>query len=121
MRKSVDDGACPQNGKPILFLPSVHVQPQIHLHRYIRREGVRMGYRLRGQEQIVRAIEDVKRAAHLGCRGFLVYDEGCLWALNEMRKAGEIPTDCHFKVYPPMRDTEIPVLQSYWRVLVQTL
>lgn len=61
-------------------------------------EGVRMGYRLRGQEQVVRAIEDVKRAASLGCRGFLVYDEGCLWILNEMRKAGEIPTDCHFKV-----------------------
>lgn len=61
-------------------------------------EGVRMGYRLRGQEQIVRAIEDVKRAVRLGCRGFLVYDEGCLWILNEMRKAGEIPSDCHFKV-----------------------
>lgn len=61
-------------------------------------EGVRMGYRLRGQEQIVRAIEDVKRAAAFGCRGFLVYDEGCLWVLNEMRKAGEIPADCHFKV-----------------------
>ena len=61
-------------------------------------EGVRMGYRLRGQEQIVRAVEDVKRAARLGCRGFLVYDEGCLWLLNEMRKAGEIPEDCHFKV-----------------------
>ena len=39
-------------------------------------EGQRMGYRLRGQEQIVRAIEDVKRAAKLGCRNFLVYDEG---------------------------------------------
>ena len=61
-------------------------------------EGVRMGYRLRGQEQIVRAVEDVKRAAALGCRSFLVYDEGCLWLLNEMKKAGEIPTDCHFKV-----------------------
>lgn len=61
-------------------------------------EGVRMGYRLRGQEQIVRAVEDVKRAASFGCRGFLVYDEGCLWALNEFRKAGEIPADCHFKV-----------------------
>lgn len=61
-------------------------------------EGVRMGYRLRGQEQIVRAIEDVKRAASIGCRGFLVYDEGCLWVLNELRKAGEIPMDCHFKV-----------------------
>ena len=61
-------------------------------------EGVRMGYRLRGQEQIVRAIEDVKRASSFGCRGFLVYDEGCLWVLNEFRKAGEIPKDCHFKL-----------------------
>lgn len=61
-------------------------------------EGVRMGYRLRGQEQIVRAVEDVKRAAGFGCRSFLVYDEGCLWLLNEMRSAGEIPKDCHFKV-----------------------
>lgn len=61
-------------------------------------EGQRMGYRLRGQEQIVRAIEDVRRAVRLGCRGFLVYDEGCLWALNEMRKAGELPKECHFKV-----------------------
>lgn len=61
-------------------------------------EGVRMGYRLRGQEQIVRAVEDVKRAARLGCTGFLVYDEGCLWLLDQMRKAGEIPSECHFKV-----------------------
>jgi hypothetical protein len=61
-------------------------------------EGQRMGYRLRGQEQIVRAIEDVKRAAALGCRAFLIYDEGCLWVLNEARKYGEIPEDCKFKV-----------------------
>lgn len=61
-------------------------------------EGVRMGYRLRGQEQIVRAIEDVKRAAAFGCKSFLVYDEGCLWVLNEMRKAGEIPADSQFKM-----------------------
>ena len=61
-------------------------------------EGQRMGYRLRGQEQIVRAIEDVKRAVALGCRAFLVYDEGCLWVLNEARKYGEIPADCKFKI-----------------------
>jgi hypothetical protein len=61
-------------------------------------EGQRMGYRLRGQEQIVRAIEDVKRAARLGCRSFLVYDEGCLWVLNKFREAGQIPKDCKFKV-----------------------
>ena len=61
-------------------------------------EGKRIGYRLRGQEQIIRAVEEVKRAAALGCRGFLVYDEGCLWLLNEMRKDEEIPKDCHFKI-----------------------
>ncbi len=61
-------------------------------------EGQRMGYRLRGQEQIVRSIEDVKRAAALGVRSFLVYDEGCLWVLNEFRNGGQIPPDCKFKV-----------------------
>ena len=61
-------------------------------------EGMRMGYRLRGQDQIVRAIEDVKRAARLGCRGFLVYDEGCLWALNKARAAGMMPADSKFKM-----------------------
>ena len=61
-------------------------------------EGVRMGYRLRGQDQIVRAIEDVRRAARLGCRTFLVYDEGCLWALNKGRAAGLLPSDCKFKI-----------------------
>lgn len=61
-------------------------------------EGKRIGYRLRGQEQIVRSIEEVKRAARLGVRGFLLYDEGCLWVLSEARKAGYIPTNCHFKM-----------------------
>ena len=61
-------------------------------------EGQRMGYRLRGQEQIVRAIEEVKRASALGCHHFIMYDEGCLWVLNEARRAGEIPADCKFKL-----------------------
>ena len=61
-------------------------------------EGQRMGYRLRGQEQIVRSIEEVKRASGMGCRSFLVYDEGCLWVLNKARENGEIPEDCQFKV-----------------------
>lgn len=61
-------------------------------------EGKRIGYRLRGQEQVIRAIEEVRRATALGVRFFLVYDEGCLWALSEARKSGFIPTDCHFKM-----------------------
>lgn len=62
------------------------------------KEGSRMGYRLRGQEQIVRAIEDVKRASSFGCHSFLVYDEGCLWVLNELRSQGEIPAESKFKI-----------------------
>ncbi len=61
-------------------------------------EGQRMGYRLRGQDQIVRAVEDLKRAAKFGCRSFLIYDEGFLWLVNQMRNDGEIPADCRFKV-----------------------
>jgi hypothetical protein len=61
-------------------------------------EGMRMGYRLRGQEQVVRAVEEVRRGASLGVLSFLVYDEGSLWLLNAMRKAGEIPENIRFKV-----------------------
>ena len=97
-------------------------------------EGQRMGLRLRGQEQIVRAVEDVKRAASMGCRSFLLYDEGLLWVLNEMRKVGEIQEDCKFKVSAhaghgnpasaklletigadsinPVRDLQLPMLSS---------
>lgn len=61
-------------------------------------EGQRMGLRLRGQEQIVRSIEDVKRAVAFGCKSFLLYDEGLLWILNEMRKQGELSPEIKFKI-----------------------
>lgn len=61
-------------------------------------EGQRMGYRLRGQDQILRAMEEVYRGVDLGCKSFLVYDEGALWIFNEMRKNGEIPENVNFKV-----------------------
>ncbi len=61
-------------------------------------QGVRIGYRLRGQEQLVRAITDIRRAIDFGVRGFLVYDEGMLSVLGRMRKDGKIPEDVHFKV-----------------------
>lgn len=61
-------------------------------------EGVRMGYRLRGQEQIVRGVEEIRRASRLGVRSFMVYDEGLLWLLNQMRRDGFIPKECKFKI-----------------------
>ncbi len=60
-------------------------------------QGVRIGYRLRGMEQVLRAVEDIKRAIDVGCRGFVVYDEGFLWLVNQMRKDGLLPKEVIFK------------------------
>ena len=62
------------------------------------KEGNRIGYRLRGYDNLVYAIEDVKRACKLGVRGILLYDEGLLFVLNKMRQDGEIPENVHFKL-----------------------
>ena len=60
-------------------------------------QGVRISYRLRGMEQVLRAVEDIKRGYDLGCRGFLIYDEGMLWLVGQMRKDGALPKDIIFK------------------------
>lgn len=60
-------------------------------------QGVRISYRLRGMEQVVRGVEDIKRGYDLGCRGFLIYDEGMLWLINQMRQDGALPRDIIFK------------------------
>ncbi len=97
-------------------------------------EGKRIGYRLRGYDNLFYAIEDVKRAAELGIRGIVVYDEGLLWTLGKMRDAGELPKDTHFKIsahtghgnpasaklleeigadsFNPVRDLQIPMIAS---------
>ena len=62
------------------------------------KEGSRIGYRLRGYDNLVYAIEDVKRACRLGVRGILLYDEGLLWVLNQMREDDELPDNLHFKL-----------------------
>jgi len=60
-------------------------------------QGVRISYRLRGMEQLIRAVEDVKRGYDLGVRGFLIYDEGMLWLIGQMRRDGALPKDIIFK------------------------
>ena len=97
-------------------------------------EGSRIGYRLRGYDNLVYAIEDVKRACRLGVRGILLYDEGLLWVLNKMREEGELPENVHFKLsahaghsnpasakllesqglnsFNPVRDLQIPMIAA---------
>lgn len=61
-------------------------------------QGSFMGYRLRGPEQLRRAVEDVRRGVELGVNGVVVYDEGLLWMLSLMREEGELPKSLKFKV-----------------------
>jgi hypothetical protein len=97
-------------------------------------QGARIGYRLRGMEQVIRGVEDVKRGYDLGVRGFLIYDEGMLWLVGQMRKDGALPKDiifktsahlgqcnpCSFKLLEslgadslnPVRDLQIPMIAA---------
>ena len=61
-------------------------------------EGGLSGLRFRGSDQLKYVITDILTCIELGFRGFLAIDEGLLWLLNELRKAGEIPDDVVFKV-----------------------
>jgi hypothetical protein len=53
--------------------------------------------KVRGMDQIIQSVEDVKRAVEHGFNSVLVTDEGLLWVLGEMKKAGELPADFIFK------------------------
>jgi hypothetical protein len=54
--------------------------------------------RVRGADQLVYAIEDVRRATDMGIRSVLVADEGLLWVLGEMRQEAELPRELIIKV-----------------------
>jgi hypothetical protein len=52
----------------------------------------------RGVDMLIRNIADMMRSIELGCRGFLVYDEGMILAVTQMRSDGVIPPETTFKV-----------------------
>ena len=59
--------------------------------------GKTLGLSLRGSEQIVYAVEDVRRALELGIRSVLVSDIGLLAILGRMKRSGEMPDDLILK------------------------
>jgi len=55
--------------------------------------GSSLGMRHEGVDQLVYAMEDLKRGAKLGLRGALIADEGILQLTKEMKKSGDLPED----------------------------
>jgi hypothetical protein len=56
-----------------------------------------LGLSLRGADQLVFAMEDVKRAVRLGLRSVLVSDIGILQIIGNMRATGDLPIDLVIK------------------------
>ena len=59
--------------------------------------GKVIGLQHRGTDQLVYAIEDVKRACELGIRSVLPADLGLIWVLNEMKKDRQLPKNLIIK------------------------
>lgn len=53
---------------------------------------------LRGADQLVYAVEDVRRGCELGVRSVLVADVGLLYVLATMKAQGELPEDLVLKI-----------------------
>jgi len=60
--------------------------------------GKSIGARHEGIDQLVYAVEDIRRGCALGLRGVLVADEGLVYLVGEMKKAGRLPPDLVVKV-----------------------
>lgn len=60
--------------------------------------GKSQALRHEGADQLVYAMEDLKRGAELGLRGALVADEGLLLLTQEMKRKGQLPEDFVIKV-----------------------
>lgn len=67
--------------------------------------GRTLGLGIRGADQLVFAMEDVKRAVRLGIRSVLVSDIGILSVLAKMRSAGELPRELVLKTSVMMAPT----------------
>src|SRR4051795_13690745 len=53
--------------------------------------------KVRGMDQLIQAVDDVKRACEHGITSVLVTDEGLLWVLAEMKKSGELTEELILK------------------------
>ena len=85
-----------EHGSEVVMGPGASEQPydisqQAEIHALV--EG-----KVRGMDQLVYTVHSMLNAAKLGCRGFLMYDEGILMIALKMRREGSLPPNTKFKV-----------------------
>ena len=62
------------------------------------KDGFRIGYRLRGQDQLARGLEEILRGLELGISNFLLYDEGLLYAINKLKIINNLSNEIRCKL-----------------------
>jgi len=85
-----------EHGSEVLMAPGPGEHPfdisqQAEIHQMV--EG-----KLRGMDNVRHTLERLLRASELGCRGFLMYDEGVLLIALRMRQEGILPQETKFKI-----------------------
>ena len=74
--------------------------------------GRSLGLSLRGADQLVYAVEDVRRAVRLGIRSVLVSDIGLLAILGRMKREGDVPGDLILKTSVMMAPANPAIRQA---------
>lgn len=85
-----------EHGSEVLMAPGPGEHPfdisqQAEIHQIV-------AGKLRGMDNVRNVITSMMRTAELGCRGFLMYDEGVLAIALKMRSQGELPPETKFKL-----------------------
>jgi hypothetical protein len=70
----------------------------------------------RGTEQLVYAVDDIRRGCDLGLRGVLIADPGLLWVTHRMKQAGELPESLVIKTSVQL-PTANPASARVWQEL----
>ena len=87
---------CREMGAELVMSPGSGEHPKDISHQMA--VGAMVDGKSRGMDMLVRTIADMMRCLELGCRGFLVYDEGMILAATQLRKDGLIPPETTFKI-----------------------
>jgi hypothetical protein len=86
------------NDNQIGFFTAIGIRSMYDIGGYAKsKNGYRASYKIRGNFGIQKAFDEVKRAIDQKIRGFILYDEGLLYFLNQRKKESSIPQNVMFK------------------------
>lgn len=87
---------CRENGAELVMSPGAG-EHQVDASHQMAVKAIVEG-KSRGMDLLVANVADLMRCLELGCRGFLVYDEGMMTIIAQLRKDKLIPSETSFKV-----------------------